>query len=176
MARDDQLPASRALRVVSPKLSTPWIACIAVTLLAAVPLLQYAGAAYLAIAATGLIYLAYFLVGLAILRARTQGWPRRDAPFKLGKWGIPASVLGLGWGGGMLVNFAWPRVASNPTPVQTGNLLDFHWHWLNHRPVLWTVLVVIVGVGAAYFALVQRHKPAHIEAPEGELPTAVTAG
>lgn len=172
MARDDQLPASRALRVVSLRLSTPWIACIAVTLLAAVPLLQYAGATYLAIAATGLIYLAYFLVGLAILRARTKGWPRRDAPFKLGKWGIPVSVLGLAWGGGMLVNFAWPRPQSNPTPLQTGQLLNFHWTWLNHRPVLWTAVVVIVGVGAAYFALVQRHKPVRIEAPEGELPTA----
>ncbi|HUZ81020.1 MAG TPA: amino acid permease, partial [Gaiellaceae bacterium] len=116
MARDDQLPVSSALRTVSPQLNTPWIACIVVTLIAAIPLLQYAGAAYLAIAATGLIYLAYFMVGLAILRARTQGWPRREAPFKLGKWGIPVSVAGLAWGGGMLINFAWPRAVSNPTP------------------------------------------------------------
>jgi hypothetical protein len=64
----------------------------------------------------------------------------------------------------MLINFAWPRAASNPTPVQTGNLLDFHWSWLNHRPVLWIVAIVIAGVGAAYFGLVQRHK--HAEAPE----------
>lgn len=170
MARDDQLPASNVLRRVSPKLSTPWLACIAVTLLAAVPLLQYAGAAYLAIAATGLIYLSYFLVGVAILRARTRGWPTREAPFKLGKWGIPVSVLGLVWGGAMLVNFAWPRPASNPTPAQTSYLLNFHWNWLNERPVLWTAVIVIAGVGAAYFALVQRHKPTHIEAPEGEVP------
>jgi hypothetical protein len=111
-----------------------------------------------------MIYLSYFLVGTAILRARLNGWPKVDAPFKLGKWGIPVSVLGLMWGGGMLINFAWPRAASNPTPVQTGNLLDFHWSWLNHRPVLWTVAIVIAGVGAAYFGLVQRKK--HAEAPE----------
>jgi hypothetical protein len=48
--------------------------------------------------------------------------------------------------------------------VQTGNLLDFHWSWLNHRPVLWIVAIVIAGVGTAYFGLVQRHK--HAEAPE----------
>jgi urea carboxylase system permease len=164
MARDSQLPASGALRTVSPRLHTPWVACIAVTLIAAIPLVQYAGATYLAIAATGMIYLSYFLVGTAILRARLNGWPTREAPFKLGKWGIPASVGGLMWGGGMLINFAWPRAASNPTPAQTGNLLDFHWSWLNHRPVLWIVAIVIAGVGAAYFGLVQRHK--HAEAPQ----------
>jgi urea carboxylase system permease len=164
MARDDQLPGASALKTVSPRLHTPWVACIVVTLIAAIPLVQYAGATYLAIAATGMIYLSYFLVGTAILKARLNGWPRREAPFKLGKWGIPASVGGLMWGGGMLINFAWPRAASNPTPVQTGNLLDFHWSWLNHRPVLWIVAIVIAGVGAAYFGLVQRHK--HAEAPE----------
>ena len=175
MARDDQLPGSSVLRKVGPTLHTPWVACIAVTLIAAVPLLQYAGAAYLAIAATGMIYLSYFLVGVAILRARLRGWPKREAPFTLGRWGVPVSILGLAWGGGMLVNFAWPRVASNPTPVQTQNQLDFHWRWLDHRPVLWTVVVVIVAVGAAYFALVQRHKPVHLEAPEGEVPGTVNA-
>jgi hypothetical protein len=116
-----------------------------------------------------MIYLSYLMGGLAILRARLQGWPKRDAPFKLGRWGIPVSLLGIAWGAGMLVNFAWPRAASNPTPAQTGNLLDFHWSWLNHRPVLWTAVVVITGVGAVYFGLVQRRKPSHIEAPEGEL-------
>jgi urea carboxylase system permease len=167
MARDDQLPASSTLRTVSPKLHTPWVACIVVTLLAALPLLQYAGAGILAIAATALIYLSYALGGLAILRARMNGWPHRDAPFKLGKWGMPVSLLGLAWGGAMLVNFAWPRAASNPTPFQTGNALNFHWNWLNHRPVLWTVFVVIAGVGSLYFALVQRKKPSHSEAVEG---------
>jgi amino acid transporter len=175
MARDDQLPGSTVLRTVNPRFHTPWVACVVVTLLAALPLVQYAGVAILAIAATGLIYLSYFLGGLAILRARLNGWPKRDAPFKLGRWGMPVSVLGLLWGGGMLINFAWPRIQSNPTPVQTGNLLNFHWSWLNHRPVLWTVLVVIVAVGTAYYGLVQRQKPAHLTAPEGELPPPITA-
>jgi urea carboxylase system permease len=173
MARDDQLPASNVLRTVNPRLHTPWVACVVVTLLAAVPLLQYAGATYLAIAATGMIYLSYFLGGTAVLRARLRGWPRVRAPFSLGRWGMPVSLLGLAWGGGMLVNFAWPRAASNPTPKQTGNLLNFHWGWLNHRPVLWTVAIVVTAVGTLYFALVQRRKPAHLEAPAGE---AVAAG
>jgi amino acid transporter len=169
MSRDEQLPASSVLRTVHPKLHTPWVACIVVTVIAAIPLVQYAGATYLAIAATGMIYLSYALGGLAILRARLKGWPKRAAPFSLGRWGIPVSILGLIWGVGMLVNFAWPRAASNPTPRQTGSLLNFHWHRLDNVPVLWTVSIVVVGVGAIYFVLVQRRKPSHIQAPEGEL-------
>jgi urea carboxylase system permease len=172
MARDNQLPGSSYLRTVSPKLHTPWVACIVVTLLAAVPLTQYAGAGILAIAATGMIYLSYAMGGFAILRARLNGWPHREAPFTLGRWGIPVSLLGLAWGVGMLVNFAWPRAASNPTPNQTGKLLNFHWAWLNDRPVLWTVFVVIAVAGTAYYGLVQRNKPSHVEAPEGEMVSA----
>jgi hypothetical protein len=46
--------------------------------------------------------------------------------------------------------------------------LDFHWAWLNGKPVLWTVAIVIAGVGAMYYAAVQHRKPAHLQAPEGE--------
>ena len=73
----------------------------------------------------------------------------------------------------MLVNIAWPRAATNPTPYQAaldGKLqLNFGWHWLNERPVLWTVAIVIALVGAVYFVLVQRKKPVHLQAPEGEV-------
>ena len=40
--------------------------------------------AIIAIAATGMIYLSYFLGNIAIMRARTRGWPRTRAPFRLG--------------------------------------------------------------------------------------------
>jgi hypothetical protein len=77
-------------------------------------------------------------------------------------------VIALVWGGAMLVNMAWPRVATNPKPNQVPGTLDFHWDWLNGIPVLWTVLAVIVIVGAIYYGLVQRTKPAHLQVPEGE--------
>jgi len=78
-------------------------------------------------------------------------------------------VLALAYGGGMFINMMWPRAATNPRPKEVAGLpLNFHWHWLNGQPVLWTVLVVIAGVGAIYFTLVQRTKPAHLQAPEGE--------
>jgi len=168
MARDDVLPASKALARVFPGHHMPIGACIAVGVLSFIPMLQYAGAAIIAIAATGMIYLSYFIGGMAVLRARLRGWPKTKAPFSLGRWGIPVSLAGLAWGGGMLVNFAWPRAATNPTPNETGLLLDFHWDWLNDQPVLWTVAIAITLVGGVYFALVQRHKPAHIVAPPGE--------
>ena len=115
-----QPPAgSAALSRVHPSLHTPIFSCIVVAILAAIPLFKYAGAGIVAIAATGMIYLAYFLGNLAVLRARLKGWPREKTPFSLGKWGIPVNILALLWGGAMLVNFAWPRADSNPTPNQT---------------------------------------------------------
>src|SRR5438309_959684 len=169
MSRDEQLPGSSLLRAVNPRLHTPIGSCIAVGAIAFIPMLQYTGAAIVAIAATGMIYLSYLICNLAVIRARLRGWPRSAAPFSLGKWGIPITALGLAWGGGMLINFAWPRVQSNPTPNQTGKLLNFHWHWLNDRPILWTVAIFIALVGVVYFVLVQRTKPAHLQAPEGEV-------
>jgi len=181
MSRDDALPASKQLSWVHPKLHTPIGSCIAIGALAFIPMLQYAGAAIIAIAATGMIYLAYFIGNIALLRARSRGWPRSKAPFSLGKWGIPLNILALAWGGAMLVNFAWPRVATDPRPNELPGTLNFHWDWLNDKPVLWTVAITIVLVGAIYFALVQRRKPAHLQAPEGEVfaaeeaPTPATA-
>ncbi len=138
-------------------------------------MLQYAGAGIIGIAATGMIYLSYFVGNTALLRARLRGWPKTRAPFSLGRFGLPLNLLALAWGGGMLINFAWPRAATNPRPIELPGTLNFHWHWLNGKPVLWTVLVVILLVGGIYYALVQRTKPAHLEAPEGELAEAPAA-
>jgi urea carboxylase system permease len=170
MSRDDALPASKALSWVHPQLHTPIGSCIAVGALAFIPMLQYAGAGIIAIAATGMIYLSYFIGNIALMRARLRGWPRAKAPFSLGRLGIPFNVLALAWGGGMLVNFAWPRVATNPRPTELPGTLDFHWDWLNGKPVFWTVVIVILLVGSTYFLGVQRRKPAHLEAPAGEAP------
>ena len=147
MSRDDALPASKQLSWVHPKLHTPIGACIAIGVLAFIPMLQYAGAGIIAIAATGMIYLAYFIGNIALMRARLRGWPKAAAPFALGRWGIPLNVLALAWGGGMLINFAWPRVATNPRPSELPGTLNFHWAWLNHKPVFWTVVIVIALVG-----------------------------
>jgi amino acid transporter len=162
MSRDNTLPFSRPLSRVSPNLHTPIWTCIAVAVLAAVPFIQYSGAGIIAIAATAMIYFSYFLGNIGILRARMGGWPKTSAPFRLGRWGLLVNILGLIYGGAMLINFAWPRPASNPKPNETviGGVqqLNFHWDWLNGIPILWTVFVVITAIGTIYYLAVGRTK------------------
>src|SRR5690242_5753187 len=81
MSRDDRLPGSRWLAKVEPKLHTPVWSCVAIGLLAGIPMIQYAGVAVIAIAATGMIYLSYLIGNVALLGARMRGWPRTKAPF-----------------------------------------------------------------------------------------------
>jgi len=162
MARDNQLPFSRPLARVSPKLHTPVWTCVAIALITAVPFIQFSGATTVAIAATAMIYISYLLANLAILRQRLRGWPQTKAPFRLGRWGMVFNILGLLYGGAMLVNFAWPRIASNPEPNQTVvnnvQLVDFHIGWLNKIPILWSVFVFVVLIGAIYYLAVGRNK------------------
>src|SRR5206468_5071381 len=127
MSRDDRLPGSKLLAKVNPQLHTPIGSCVAIGILAGIPMIQYAGVAVIAIAATGMIYLSYLIGNFALLRARLRGWPRAKAPFSLGRWGLPINVLALAWGGGMLVNMAWPRAATNPRPKELPGTLNFHW-------------------------------------------------
>jgi amino acid transporter len=175
MSRDNQLPGSKFLSRVSPRLHTPVWSCIAVAAIAAIPFWQYSGAGIIAIAATGMIYLSYFLGNIVIMRARARGWPRRTAPFKLGRWGILVNVVALLYGGAMLINFAWPRAASNPKPNQTAGLL--HLSFLDGVPILWTVVVFIVLVGAIYYLIVGRTKAfAPVTAPPEDDPVEQALG
>jgi urea carboxylase system permease len=172
MARDNQLPASRHLARVHPRLHTPIWACVAVAVVAVIPMLKYDGAGYVAIGATGMIYLAYFLGNLAVMWARSRGWPKVASPFKLGRWGMTINILALLYGGAMLINFAWPRAASNPEPNQTAGALSLGIAFLNKIPILYTVLAVILIIGVLYFFLVQERKdlpPVHVPAESGPL-------
>ena len=171
MSRDNQLPISGLLSRVSPSLHTPVWTCIVVALLAAVPFIKFSGVAIIAIAATGMIYLSYFLGNLVILRARVRGWPKARAPFRLGRWGMVVNVVALLYGGAMLVNFAWPRIASNPEPRQTGGLLTLGLSFLNRIPILWTVAIGIAVIGALYYLIVGRTKDfAAVTAPSPDDP------
>ncbi|GAA2540503.1 hypothetical protein GCM10010210_08510 [Pseudonocardia hydrocarbonoxydans] len=61
-----------------------------------------------------MIYIAYLLVTVPMLRKRLKGeWPGPDAGtdgyFSLGRWGMPVNILAVVWGAAMAVNPAWPR-------------------------------------------------------------------
>jgi amino acid transporter len=182
MARDDQLPGSRVMSRVSPRLHTPIWACAIVGLLSAVPFIQFAGASTIAVAATASIYLSYLLGNAAVMRARVRGWPRTRAPFSLGSWGKVVNVAAILWGLAMLLNFLTPspvnsafdpkasgasylRIFSDPKPIQTDyfekghQLVNFGLDFLNKIPVIWTVFSIVLIVGALYYWLVQRKKP-----------------
>ncbi len=179
MARDNQLPFSQHLAKVSPTLHTPVWTCIVVALVSAIPFIKYAGVGIIAIAATGMIYLSYFLGNLVILRARARGWPKAKAPFSLGRWGMLVNILGLIYGGAMLINFAWPRIASNPKPNQTAGLLSLGLHFLNDIPILWSVAIFIVLIGAIYYLIVGRTKafaPVTAPSPDDDLPAVAGPG
>jgi amino acid transporter len=161
MARDRKLPFAGALSGVNTSLHTPIGACIAIGVLALLPLLYYAGAGTIAIGATGMIYLSYILGNLAIFRARLGGWPKESAPFKLGSWGLPISILGLVWGIAMEINFLWPRNASvggqNP-PLSALPNVTFP-SFLSNIPIYEFTLGVILVVGLVYWAVAQRTAP-----------------
>ena len=120
--------------------------------MAAIFFLKYGGVAFIAIAASGMIYLSYILANLAILQARRRGFfERREVPFSLGRWGMLVNILALVWGGSMLINFMWHRVATNPKPEETDGVLDFSIDFLNKIPILWSVLGAVLILGAIYY-------------------------
>jgi amino acid transporter len=168
MARDGKLPLGSLYNKVVPSLHTPVGTCIVIGALSAVPLLYYAGAGIIAIAATGMIYLSYILGNIAILIARSKGWPKESAPFKLGSWGSIVNVLGLVWGVSMLINFLWPRTSSNPPLSALPNLSIGG--ALGNIPIFEATVGVIVIIGAVYYVFAQNRMPrtadiAPVEAP-----------
>ena len=158
MARDGKLPLGHAWNKVHHTLHTPIGTCIVVGVLAGLPLVYYAGAATIAIGATGMIYLSYILGNLAILLARLRGWPKESAPFKLGAWGLIVNVLGLVWGVSMEINFLWPRNAAaggqNP-PLSALPNITFP-GFMSNIPVFEFTLGIIVVVGFVYWLFAQR--------------------
>ena len=106
MGRDRHLPLGSVWGHVSPRFQTPANAAIAVGVLAAIPILLVGpiGGITLSIAATGLIYLSYFLCNIGVAIARSRGWPHKPAWFNLGRWGMPINILALVYGGLMIIN------------------------------------------------------------------------
>ena len=82
MGRDRHLPLGRLWGSVNPTFRTPANAAVAVGVLAALPILLVGpiGGFTLSIAATGLIYLSYFLCNVGVAIARTTRLAAHSRP------------------------------------------------------------------------------------------------
>jgi amino acid transporter len=114
MARNNQLPGSAFLTKLSRSSDEP-IGTIAVSVvLSVLPLVFIKRIEVIVAAITAMIIIPYILVLASLLRRRLQGWPRKESPFKLGRWGLPITVAGLVWTVIILWDSAWPREITNP--------------------------------------------------------------
>jgi hypothetical protein len=117
------------------------------------------------------------LCNLGVLVARLRGWPRQDAWFKLGGWGLLINVLALVWGAFMLVNFAlWSdpalfgtgfgsdlRDLTNPslTAITSGgNPIS----WLPDIPFFEGTVLLIAIAGIIYYVVAARGREDRVEA------------
>jgi urea carboxylase system permease len=158
MARDNNLPAGERIATVHPKTKTPIVPAVISGALAILILVVNINQPQIFTVITSIgiimIYIAYLLVTMPMLRKRLRGeWPPKDAKergfFTLGKWGLPINVLAVGWGIFMATNLIWPRKdVYNATE-------PFHWY-LQYGAMLF-IGVVFFG-GLAYYWFVQRHK------------------
>ena len=178
MGRDGRLPFGSAWGRVQPTFRTPTNASIAVGVLAAIPfIITGAGSAiYLAIGATGTIYLAYILCNLGVLAARRKGWPHKGAWFKLGSWGTIINILALVWGTAMVINIGlwtdpmfgafgsdlrntWSNPFINTFLKFNGQVLE----GLPAIPVFEALVGTIVIAGVIYYLAAQRGREDRVE-------------
>jgi amino acid transporter len=139
--RDKMIPASKFFGYVHPSTKTPMASAIFVGIMAILVLLYVnlgGSDPFIAIArvtawATAGTYIAYQLVVLGGLVARSKGWPKEKAYFNLKGWGWPVNIMALVYGVFMIINLAWPR-----TP-------DAAWYD-NYLVIVSLVVVVIAGV------------------------------
>jgi urea carboxylase system permease len=181
MSRDHHLPGGSIWGQVNKTFKTPANAAVGVGVLAALPILVVGplGGFYMSIAATGLIYLSYFLCNLGVLVARSRGWPRQPAWFNLGRWGMPINILALIWGGAMIINIGlWQdkglfgefggdgRGSTNPG---IGAFFKPFGTEITGLPA-WPTFEVLVGVilitGLIYYAISVRGRAADVESAD----------
>jgi len=139
---------------ISPRTHVPVAALLTAAVLgAAIALcglwLQNAVSTIISFAAVG-IYIAFHMVVLGALYARAQGW-KPAGPFTLGRWGLPANLLALGYGIFAIINMLWPRSPQDP--------------WYSNYGMMVTTVAVLV-LGTLYMVLARPYD--HGNAPAGD--------
>ena len=153
-ARDEMIVGSEYLKHLSPGRHVPAKALLvsgavpAIIALSAL-WLQDAIATIISFASVG-IYIAFQMIVVAALVARTRGW-RPAGSFTMGAWGLPVNVVALVYGLSAIVNMSWPRSPSDP--------------WFSNYGVMLTSAGVLV-LGAIYMILGRPYDRGR--APEGD--------
>ena len=146
-ARDHMVFASESLSRFSRERHVP---PVALTVAAVVPALLVAIAEIISdsallrvisFASAG-IYIAFQLVVLAALIARSRGWIPSGA-FTLGRWGLPVNVAALIYGVCGALNLAWPRGGD-----------DVAW---SDKWIVVIGCVIVTGVGLLYMVLARPY-------------------
>jgi amino acid transporter len=146
MARENQLPGSKYLTRLTGRSQEPITCIVVAALLSMAPLLFVQQIPVIVAAITFMILIPYFIVLGSLIRKRLAGWPTASAPFKLGTWGLPLSLVGIVWVALVAVDAAWPRDATNPN-LAIGSL---------SFPVLEEIGVVTLVLGALWWLFALR--------------------
>jgi urea carboxylase system permease len=155
MARDNRLPLGSAVARVSGKSKTPIVPAVVIGGVTIALLLVNIGNQRVFFVLTSvaiiLFYLAYLSVTAPMLLARLRGdWPRPNhGPyFSLGRWGLLVNAIAVIYGMLAIINLSWPREAVYGSD---------HWYF---QYGAFVIIGIVALVGALYFFLVQRAKPA----------------
>jgi amino acid transporter len=152
--RDNMIFGSRLLAKFSPSRHVPPYALIVA---AAVPAVIIIGSKFstdaltkiVSFAALG-IYIAFQMVVLAALRARSKGWTP-SGKYRLGAWAWPVNLVALGYGIIAMINMAWPRTPDVP--------------WYDNYIVALSA-VIVIGIGLVYMLVAKPYDRG--DAPHGD--------
>jgi amino acid transporter len=167
MARDGMLPGHKFLSRTRESNGTPYGAVIAIAVITALPFIASRTFSVLVTGAVAVMYVAYFLIMVALLVGRLKGWPQHREPgrFSLGRWGMPITIFCVIYSGLMMVNLMWPRAATNPDKFGL--------------PVAWWLLGLPAAAGLIYYLASIRRKVrgdhAHVLAAEPGSPASAPA-
>lgn len=152
MARDNKLPFGEKLAHVTDARQSPAApALVSGVVAAGILIVNVSNPKIFSIVtsvAIAIVYAAYLLVTVPVLRRRFRGWPhdRGTGLFTMGRGsGLVVNGLAVAYGLFMTVNLLWPRH-------------DLY----GEGGYAWGGVVSFAGVavlGGAYYLLVQRHKP-----------------
>ncbi|MDH5176632.1 MAG: amino acid permease [Gammaproteobacteria bacterium] len=168
MARDNALPFGELLAHVNPQTQTPILPAVVIGVVAAGILVINIGQPKIFTVLTSIaiimIYLAYLMVTIPMLRRRLRGqWPppalATGGYFTMGRYGLAVNIVAVLWGALMALNLAWPREAVYGAP------------WYN----TWGAFVyigVILGAGLGWYALIGRHRIGVLSAHASSAPGA----